>query len=651
MALTISKHRSPPLADDQSGFSKVGKNNNGTKGLEQLVQNVQKTKEDGMRMFIEMMKMPPLDEGKQDNSAAMAASFQSSSAQAESAVITAKTAEIQERVAKAQQSQLVGKNVKLTSTRSFSGQAGEMVKFNFDVGKNVPKNATISGTVTILDANKRKIASKKVNYMNIGKNEFLWDGLSDSGKLAKPGSYSIEVKAHYKNPGDAIAHNAKVNTMTESKILEVNIEKGEALLSDGSTVPIADIPRYIAPEEANKAAKRDLAQDLNLASSLHNKQVYIKEDTVQFEGLSNTKLGFNSPREIKNAEVKIVVKQDRETKAIDIEPMDLKRGRNIFTWAGHSTKNEMDISEKQNGKTFPKLPQGIYEYMVYVTEPGGSPQLMSPRSEVLVSSVEFVQGTNNLILEDGSNVPEASFDGLASNNNNRSITELANDAANFVSKRIEVPRIANFDGTNPYYRPFNIVYGKDVEMSFSMNITDMEGHHIKKVDIGTNDVDTAFAASVTYDNLDTDSQTKLVEWIGPAHNDFWEFTRDKKEVSYTNLHPDNKEKADQYIIDQVKLGAVKKEEGFQLKSGFVPTINAAWDGQNDKGDTMPEGDYVYSVSYSIKDTSSGETQELSEGSKVALRITHTKVEDGEVRAILEDGREIIIEGTETFVAG
>lgn len=632
--------------------TKIGKSSGSERGLQKLVDSVQKTKEDGMKMFIEIMKRPSVDEGKQDNSAALAASFQSSSAQAEAAVITAKAAEIQEKAAAMQQAQMVGKSVKVASSRTFSSKPGERVTFKFDIARNIPKDASISGTIHVLDANKRKVRSETIRHMKAGKNDFSWDGLTDSGRPAEAGQYTIQVSASYKTPGNNNSIPAIVNTMTEAKIVEIDIHEWEATLSDGSIVSMSDIGKFFDKEAMDKTKKASTPPSISKAKEFLHQHVVVKEDKATFEGEGDTKLGFHCPEDKDKVFVKVVAKHDREIKSVEIKEMDLKQGRNEFVWSGERTITEDDFKAKEEGKQFGKVGYGEYDYVIYVADDMDGPwKDMSPKSEVYVEGTQEENGITMLALKGGGLVPASKYDGLAKILETGTPLELSTRAAAIVGKGVEVPRIARFNGTDPYERTLPIVFGQNVETEITVTFIDSKGSEVKTINFPTAATSASLDDQLIYDNLNDESKAKLVQWIGPPQNDFWEFTRNGAEVKYENLDPANKPAVDAHIIAQVKAGSGKADDtGYHLKKGFSPSMKVEWDGKDYADKVMDAGDYAYKYTIEVTDTASGETHTENIPEIVPLLITRAEPRDGRIIATLMDSREIEITPETVFVA-
>jgi|GEM_PF-2989693 len=625
-----------------------------SEGIEALVKNVQKVADDSMKLVIATLEKPDvsaIDGGgsKHDNTGPVIAALQAASAQAASAKVTAETAKMQQESARFGLAQMIGKNVKVANTRFFSGKEGTSTSFQYNIGKNLPSDARITGTITVLDANKRRIYSEKIRNMKPGENTFKWLGFDDMERPAKPGQYSIKIEATYTTPNNQNPLPVQVNTMTESKIAEVNINEGKVTLENGSRFNIKDIAAITTPEQ--NEGRKTSAEEVSKAANYLGKNIVIKEDNVEFTG-SSVKLGFNSSIDTTEAQVKIIARRGNETKSLEIKEMPISKGRNEVLWQGNSTITQADLDAKSSGKKFPKVPNGDYEYDVYVSEGEGYPwRKMNAMSTVAVVATESIDGKTRLVLEDGTSVPEESFHGFAANS--PSSQDLVSRAAEFVGKKVEVPRIIEYDGSGVLKRSFEIPsYAEGMDTALSIDMFDEEGKTLSSTQVSESDITKLLEQQLIFNNLDDKSKAKLYAHIEDRrdnHHEFWEFNG--KDISYANIDDinpgadgtTNKQKIDQHIYEQVRLG-LGKEDGYHLKEGFTPQYAL----EVDKG-LGPAGTLTYEYSYTVSNTT-GERKEYFFG-KYPASIASTYVQDDKVFGTLDgDGREIEISPETKFVA-
>lgn len=630
---------------------KVGRNTGTGNGLQKLVENVQKTKENGVKMFIEMMRRPSINEDKNDNSAALAASMQSSTAQAEASVITAKAAEIQQKAAQMMQTRMLGKSVKVVSTRSFSAKAGERVVFNYDIAKNIPKDASISGNVHILDANKKKVRSDTIRHMSTGKNEFFWDGLTDMGKMSEAGQYTLQVNAFYKTPGSDNSIPAIVNTMTEAKIIEIDMDNWEATLDNGSVVSMNDITKIFDKESMDKVTKAKAPPSITDDTKYLHKHIIIKEDKVTFEGGDHTKLGFQCPEDKNKVFVKAVATHNKEVKSIEIKEMDLTQGRNEFIWSGEAVTNLAELKRKEDGESFGKVGYSDYDYVIYVSDDKDGPwEAMSPKSQVFVDGTEQVDGQTMLALKGGGLVPASRYDGLAKVPEGGEPEELISKAASYAGKGVLARRMAVLDGVNPASRYVPLAFDPGTELSIRAVYYDQEGTEIRQIEITEAQVNEALANTLKYENMTDESKDIFHQWVSDTYDMFDVSNFDDGEAKYEYLLPDAKEAADAHLFSELK------DKRYTLKKNLPhPAIELSWDGMNGEGRTMAKGYYPYDITMVARETKvGGETLIHDLPDRFPMHVQSTAVVNGSIIATIgdkfEQSREIEITPETVFVA-
>jgi flagellar basal-body rod modification protein FlgD len=95
-----------------------------------------------------------------------------------------------------------------------------------------------STEVAILDQAGKPVRTMKLGPKNAGAVTVPWDGRTDSGAKAQPGSYTVQVTATDKagNPVD-------VTSDVSGKVVGVSFDKGfpEIILDSGARAPISDL--------------------------------------------------------------------------------------------------------------------------------------------------------------------------------------------------------------------------------------------------------------------------------------------------------------------------------------------------------------------------------------------------------------------------
>lgn len=629
--VTGSLHRNstPSFIKDQDPHTKNVKRNSGS---DSAFKALEKTEDDILKFAIHSLKNPSINsESNEDHIKGLSTVLQGR-VTAQAAKMTGHAAEIQEKAAKIAQTQMLGKSVQVLNTRTFFGNPGEKAIFNYDIAKNIPRDASISGTITVLDENKKIVRRETIRQMQTGRNSFVWDGLTDSGKVAEEGKYSIQVSASYKQPGSLASCPVSVNTTTETKIVKIDIENWEAELEDGSVASITDITKYVDAEGSKKHSQKNIPADATKAGNYVGKTLIIKEDKVEFEGNKITKLGFNSPKDIKSAKVKVYVRQDKETISIEEAEMTLHEGRNEFHWSGLSKKAQ------DEGKKGIKVPYGEYEYFVEVAEFENQWEPMSPLSQVYVTATENDGlGNNMLVLEDGAIVSEKCFEGFVETKPRVSPEDLIKEASNYVGKRVLVPRILSFDG-KPEGKDFNIpVIALDEEIvSLELTIMDESKNIIQTLQGVKDAMNDLRENTFKYTNLSEQGLELFEKWL--AEESGINYLPKK----YSDVSVMNKSFVDKHIKEQIIAGKYGIKEG--------PVTKLHWDGTNSSGELMKEGTYIYKYEFKTKDDD-GKINTHLRDETIPQIIIGTSIQNNEIECVLEDKRIMLLSEIDTFLAG
>lgn len=635
---------SPKIHDGKGGgiqqedFTRsLGRNNSGNQeGIGKTIQKMQEHIDGFFKIAIAMAKNPSLNENNQSEQTVAMTQLMGASTNAQAAKVTALSAEMQHKYAAIQQANIVGKAVKVPNTRNFVGNPGEKIAFKFDIAKNIPKNATIIGTVKVLDERKRLIFKKTNVRMHAGSNEFTWDGLTDLGKVAEAGGYSIKVDASYKIPGSNTSTPAIVNTMTEGVVREIDIKEGRITLTDGTILNVDDVAKYYDKAEVEKENKSQTPNfDASKAANYIGKNVILNENKVDFEGNRMNKLGFYSNKGIKGAKVKVVVTKDREVQSIEIREMDIKDGRNVFNWSGDSTKTEADLEAKKEGKTFSQIPYGEYEYRIEISEESGPWRKAAQEGEVFVEGIHSEDGKSMLAIEGGGLVSEKLASGFAKESTKPDMDALTARAASFAGKRIEVPRMAVLEGNGAATKYVPIGFSSETELSIKAKYFDQNGKEIREITVSEAEVNAALMEVLKYDNLTDASKTEFKKWLG--NQSYWEFdpiyTNPPLAVEYANVHKNNKDIVDQHILAEIKAGNYEMVKGIPQ-----PATELLWDGKDTSGAKVDPGHYAYELYYIEREKKpGGSTSEHKFSDNVDMFVNSVRVDDeGRIMAQITD---------------
>ena len=103
-----------------------------------------------------------------------------------------------------------------------------------------PSGPTVSTVLTISDENGKVVRTQELGAID-GTKVFVWDGTTDSGEEASPGTYTVRVNAL-----DDSGNEVEVSTWTTGKVVGIKAGKdGEILLSldTGETTRLSDIEK------------------------------------------------------------------------------------------------------------------------------------------------------------------------------------------------------------------------------------------------------------------------------------------------------------------------------------------------------------------------------------------------------------------------
>ena len=130
---------------------------------------------------------------------------------------------------------LVGKSI--TAEGDTSLLTGNSAKWQLKAPKD-----SVTGTITIRDANGSVVATKEVDFV-YGDQDFTWDGRKADGSRAKEGLYSIAVDAH-----DVAGNAVTITSEVSGTVDGVDLSTGQAVLLMGDLrIPLGSLKSVRAP--------------------------------------------------------------------------------------------------------------------------------------------------------------------------------------------------------------------------------------------------------------------------------------------------------------------------------------------------------------------------------------------------------------------
>lgn len=642
----IRNYMGPALAEGQAAHTnKVKPGSNGD--FEGILKNLEKQKNDLVKLALAEAKHSHIDDNKQNNTSAILSQMMGVGASVESAKLAAAASKAQQAAALMQKAATMsGQKVRVdNSVKSFSAERGERVKYEFELmAKNLPKNASINAQLIIKDKKGKTVRTENVRHLKPGHNEFNWDGKTSTGKLAEAGEYKIEIRASYHTPG---THGAKmpitVNTSTEEVIDQVNMD-GSYVLENGRTISDeAQIVSMIRSSSTDRK-KNNPVQSLNNPNALIGKTVTIKEDTLEFNG-ARMAVGFNAAEGNKNAKVKIIVRNKEGLAAMDVQEMNLHAGRNLFEWKGAATKTDSDLKAKEKGKDFPQVANGSYEYTIYIQDENGQWQKADATNKIHVASTEQDGFQTNIIDDDGNSFPISAVQSVAETKQTKdevSLEELKKEARNYLHTRVQVAdNVIRFDGSANWERAFPVTMPSEDAKHGPLRILirDEDRNIAKTIQIDQAKVDEAIdATAIVFSEMTEASQAALNEWI----NDHDTINASE----YSELEENSND------LDQVKYKMIAGARDGTYKYKTTPGIMANWDGKKDDGEEAVAGTYTFEASAHIVNSETDDvTDSFNHPKNAILAVTAARVtDDRELELTLQDGRIIDLGDVQAWVS-
>lgn len=207
-----------------------------------------------------------------------------------------------------------------------------------------------------------------------GAHEFVWNGETNNGQPAAPGTYEIVVDAL-----DANEEPIKVTSVVTGRVEGVETQDGSIYLLVGERA--VALGNVLNTSESSLAASTNNA--LTSALSYVGLDVTYKNSSIAHDGSTPTNIIYNLENEADRA--KLIVKNNSGT-TVYVGDVDTDAGSNITTWNGKTT----------NGAN---LPAGDYTFTIDAIDDNDQRVGFSSMSDGIVTGVE--SRNNNIFLNIG----------------------------------------------------------------------------------------------------------------------------------------------------------------------------------------------------------------------------------------------------------
>jgi flagellar hook assembly protein FlgD len=618
------------------------------KDVEGFLKRIHDNQRDTMALLMHEMQNPvaAIDGEKSggNNLSMVIANFQVTEGIAIQTELLAKTLHGMEEASRLQQaSSMIGKTGHIdNSQKMFSGDS---VTYNFDIiGKNIPKEATLHGTVVIKDEEGKEVYRKKLEKPVAGENSFTWFGKDKSGDTLKNGNYTIEVEAYYTTPQSKDAkHSLGVSVEKKGIITKVDVKTGDYYV-DGKKIDKKMLSGVSSP--TTQEVKEDEGFSEIDPMKYLEKTVSIRHNEVQYKGDSSTTVPFFSDEATKGATVQVRFSKNGKSAYMAQGKMDLEVGENNFKWNGKTTTDMVDIQNLIEKKAvFDSVPKGKYSYEIWVsTEDDPQSRKLDDAKVVHVDGIED-EGIETYVTSGSERYNVHSIRGIKETTKPEvklSIDELQEKAASYAGKSVIVANNnIDFDGKTPTQSGLRIPLPTDTKIGeITYNIIDATGKTVRTIIKTSAEIDPVLNDAMTFDGLDAPSKDKVNTQI--RNYNIWGNPRPQS-YDDTNLPltPNQKRDIDAWIRLKAK----------DLKWNTAAKIDIEWDGTDQNGNLLPEGKYSYTASgtiIKIADNSVVEEEEFPPD--ITMYVRATSVKDEKVLLTLADHRIVSLADVKSWIS-
>ncbi len=257
----------------------------------------------------------------------------------------------------------VGKNISYVSSEfDYSGSPSTI---KYSLGSDA-----ILSQVNVLNESGEIIYTTE-GSRTAGAHEFVWNGQTNSGQPALPGTYEVVVDAL-----DAEENTIQTTTVVTGKVRGAETQSGQIFLLVGDrAVPVSNVLNTSTSDQT--AGQNDA---LTMALSYVGLNAFYKNSQIDHDGSTPTNIVYNLEREADQA--KLIV-SDENGKTVYVGDVDTDVGQNLTSWDGTRT----DGSD---------APQGQYYFTISALDEDFQSISATSLEEGLVDGVETDNGITYL---------------------------------------------------------------------------------------------------------------------------------------------------------------------------------------------------------------------------------------------------------------
>jgi len=204
---------------------------------------------------------------------------------------------------------------------------------------------------------------------NVGINEFVWNGQLNSGGVALPGTYEVQVGAL-----DVDDNPIQTQTVVRGRVRGTESQNGQIFLLVGErAVPLSNVLN--TSETASASASDALTSALNFVGL----DVSFLNDEVSFDGETSGDILYDLAEDADRAQIVIRNDVGETIFTQGLDESDISEGRHLFRWDG-----------RLNDGT--RAPAGVYQFEVDAINSNDQRILSTSVAEGNVDGVETQNG-------------------------------------------------------------------------------------------------------------------------------------------------------------------------------------------------------------------------------------------------------------------
>jgi flagellar hook assembly protein FlgD len=558
-------------------------------------------------------------------------------------------AEVMRDCAIAASSEMVGRRVSVDdSTRAFSGS---MVKFDYSIYGTKPENAVLQAEITILDDHGNRVFKKTIKNPSIGKNIFEWDGKDDESNKVPNGEYKIDIEASYHLPGEIpIPMNADAVKEGEVEAVEFDDKKKAYFIIDGQRVDSRSLRKF--SDHGVKSAQQSFGNADNHKSYI-GETVSIKQEKITFNG-DTVDVSVISTKDIPKATLRVNFydSKDRLIAVDETKDADVKVGQNIISWRGlNSTKTSEIQSMKDNKLTPTYVPYGTYRYEVSIISDDAGKEVVTKLDNAGTYKIQAIEKVDGKMMLVDTNGHKFSVDDVVRTERPVSVkshASLIEEANMYIDKTIAfATNTIRYEGKD-VTRMIGIPAPTDDALKLNnatLHIYDAKtGALVRNITRLDSDVYSSTVNPVpVFDDLDDNSQDIIIEISQKMYGKIYTMITDPLQKANLDNAIEQRFRGGRLFTSASNYGnpvsgfsAELKEDIKNRNQGIMPFV---WDGKNDSGDLMPQGEYKITMTYNEVQSANGDivnsNKELSLSS--SAQVVGAYIASGKVILMLANG--------------